>query len=223
MMFAEKKRRLVRNIDDDSDEEFTPPKEETLNDEELENIFGDDLMDDDLMDEDMPGSPGRQTTTIASTPKKPPVTPLAERFGRISVESPMYQKPSVSAFAKMNMTSKTEKKQDRNQKFKEKNDERYYWLQDQKDLDGNPIDSAEYNPRTLYVPKSAWEKFTPFEKQYWEVKHKHWDTVRCDESMASQIRSLNPLYIRLYSSRRASFMVSYNASVISAACTNMSI
>ncbi|OAD06817.1 hypothetical protein MUCCIDRAFT_33695 [Mucor lusitanicus CBS 277.49] len=75
------------------------------------------------------------------------------------------------------MTSKTEKKQDRNQKFKEKNDERYYWLQDQKDLDGNPIDSAEYNPRTLYVPKSAWEKFTPFEKQYWEVKHKHWDTI----------------------------------------------
>ncbi|KAK4509250.1 Histone deacetylase hda1 [Mucor velutinosus] len=169
--FAQKKRRLVRKLHDDSDEEFTPPKEEPLNDEELESIF-----DDDLMDEDIPGSPGRQTTTTA-TPKKPPVTPLAERFGRISVESPMYQKPSVSAFAKMNMTSKTEKKQDRNQKFKEKNDERYYWLQDQKDLDGNPIGSPEYNPRTLYVPRSAWEKFTPFEKQYWEVKHTHWDTI----------------------------------------------
>ncbi|GAN01573.1 DNA mismatch repair protein Msh6 [Mucor ambiguus] len=169
--FAQKKRRLIRKIDDDSDEEFKPPKEETLNDEELESIF-----DDDLMDEDIPGSPGRQTTT-ATTPKKPPVTPLAERFGRISVGSPMYQKPSVSAFAKMNMTSKSEKRQDRNQKFKEKNDERYYWLQNQKDLDGNPIDSAEYNPRTLYVPPSAWDKFTPFEKQYWEVKHKHWDTI----------------------------------------------
>ncbi|KAL7314276.1 DNA mismatch repair protein msh6 [Mucor circinelloides] len=168
--FAQKKRRLVRKIDDDSDEEFIPAKEETLNEEELENIF-----DDDIMDEDIPGSPGRQTAPPA--PKKPPVTPLAERFGRISVASPMYEKPSVSAFAKMNTTSKTEKKQDRNQKFKEKNDERYQWLQNQKDLDGNPIDSPEYNPRTLYVPPSAWNKFTPFEKQYWEVKHKHWDTI----------------------------------------------
>ncbi|EPB93010.1 hypothetical protein HMPREF1544_00084 [Mucor circinelloides 1006PhL] len=168
--FAQKKRRLVRKIDDDSDEEFIPAKEETLNEEELEGIF-----DDDIMDEDIPGSPGRQAAPSAS--KKPPVTPLAERFGRISVASPMYEKPSVSAFAKMNTTSKTEKKQDRNQKFREKNDERYQWLQHQKDLDGNPIDSPEYNPRTLYVPPSAWNKFTPFEKQYWEVKHKHWDTI----------------------------------------------
>ena len=152
----------MRKIDDDTDEEFIPAKEETLNEEELENIF-----DDDIMDEDIPGSPGRQTAPPA--PKKPPVTPLAE-------------KPSVSAFAKMNTTSKTEKKQDRNQKFREKNDERYQWLQNQKDLDGNPIDSPEYNPRTLYVPPSAWNKFTPFEKQYWEVKHKHWDTVRCNKS-----------------------------------------
>lgn len=165
----------MRKIDDDSDEEFIPVKEETLNEEELEGIF-----DDDIMDEDIPGSPGRQAAP--SAPKKPPVTPLAERFGRISVASPMYEKPSVSAFAKMNTTSKTEKKQDRNQKFREKNDERYQWLQHQKDLDGNPIDSPEYNPRTLYVPPSAWNKFTPFEKQYWEVKHKHWDTVRCNKS-----------------------------------------
>ncbi|KAL9544155.1 hypothetical protein MBANPS3_007766 [Mucor bainieri] len=172
--FAQKKRRLVRKIDDDSDDEFTPPKEETLNDEELESIFDDDLMDED---ENIPGSPGRETN-IAATPKKPPVTPLAERFGRISVDaSSSYKKPTTSAFAKMSTTSKTEKKQDRTQKFKEKNDERYYWLQDQKDLDGNPIDSPDYNPRTLYVPRSAWDKFTPFEKQYWEVKHKHWDTI----------------------------------------------
>jgi hypothetical protein len=37
--------------------------------------------------------------------------------------------------------------------------------------------SENYNPRTLQVPKSAWDRFTPFEKQYWEIKCKHWDTV----------------------------------------------
>jgi DNA mismatch repair protein MSH6 len=107
------------------------------------------------------------------------VTPLMEKFQKVSVtpSGSKYEKPSVSAFARMNMTSKSEKRQDRNQKFKEKNDERYQWLQNQKDLQGNPIDSPDYDPRTLYIPPAAWNKFTPFEKQYWEVKHKHWDTV----------------------------------------------
>jgi DNA mismatch repair protein MSH6 len=29
----------------------------------------------------------------------------------------------------------------------------------------------------LYIPKQAWNSFTPFEKQFWEIKSKHWDTV----------------------------------------------
>src|SRR4051794_34517422 len=76
--------------------------------------------------------------------------------------------------------------------FKAKNEARYAWLQDICDADGNPegiISSCDlkiffflfffetkffillfkgspnYDPRTLYVPKSV--KFTPFEKQYW--------------------------------------------------------
>jgi DNA mismatch repair protein MSH6 len=39
------------------------------------------------------------------------------------------------------------------------------------------LGSENYDPRTLRVPNSAWDKFTPFEKQYWEIKSKHWDTV----------------------------------------------
>ena len=35
--------------------------------------------------------------------------------------------------------------------------------------------SLNYDPRTLHIPKSV--KFTPFEKQYWEIKSNHWDTV----------------------------------------------
>lgn len=34
-----------------------------------------------------------------------------------------------------------------------------------------------YDPRTLYIPKSAWATFTPFERQFWEIKQNHYDTV----------------------------------------------
>jgi DNA mismatch repair protein MSH6 len=40
-------------------------------------------------------------------------------------------------------------------------------------LKGHP----DYNPRTLFIPKSAWSKFTPFEKQFWEIKSQFFDTV----------------------------------------------
>ncbi|KAI8098718.1 muts domain V-domain-containing protein [Halteromyces radiatus] len=65
----------------------------------------------------------------------------------------------------------------RNKAFKEKNDVRYSWLANPKDANGNPPDSPDYDPRTLYVPPSAWKNFTPFEKQFWEIKSKQWDSV----------------------------------------------
>lgn len=61
--------------------------------------------------------------------------------------------------------------------FSQNNEERYKWLIDIKDADGRCENDPEYDPRTLYVPSSAWTKFTPFEKQYWEVKSKMWDSV----------------------------------------------
>jgi DNA mismatch repair protein MSH6 len=35
----------------------------------------------------------------------------------------------------------------------------------------------EYDPRTLFIPDYAWAKFSPFEKQYWEIKRNLYDTV----------------------------------------------
>ncbi|RKP08628.1 muts domain V-domain-containing protein, partial [Thamnocephalis sphaerospora] len=54
---------------------------------------------------------------------------------------------------------------------------RYKWLVDVCDADGNPVGHPDYNPRTLFIPKSAWNKFTPFERQFWEIKCKFFDTV----------------------------------------------
>lgn len=37
--------------------------------------------------------------------------------------------------------------------------------------------SPDYDPRTLYIPKAAWTTFTEFERQFWEIKGQHFDSV----------------------------------------------
>lgn len=38
-------------------------------------------------------------------------------------------------------------------------------------------DHPNYDPRTLFIPQSAFVYMTPFERQYWEIKRKHFDTI----------------------------------------------
>ena len=40
-----------------------------------------------------------------------------------------------------------------------------------------PPTDPDYDPRTLYVPESAFRGFSNFEKQYWAIKKDLWDTV----------------------------------------------
>lgn len=67
-------------------------------------------------------------------------------------------------------------------KFKEKAhtsepEQRYPWLAKITDADRNPPGHPDYDPRTVYIPPLAWAKFSAFEKQYWEIKQKLWDTI----------------------------------------------
>ncbi|KAI0844351.1 DNA mismatch repair protein Msh6 [Daldinia vernicosa] len=56
-------------------------------------------------------------------------------------------------------------------------EERYPWLANIKDINRNPPGHPDYDPATVYVPPLAWNGFSAFEKQYWEIKQKLWDTV----------------------------------------------
>ncbi|KAI0461024.1 hypothetical protein LJB42_001354 [Komagataella kurtzmanii] len=60
---------------------------------------------------------------------------------------------------------------------KKLDEERYHWLEDVRDAEGRAQGDPEYDPRTLFIPSSAWSSFTPFEKQYWEIKSKMYDCV----------------------------------------------
>ncbi|KAJ1740610.1 DNA mismatch repair protein msh6 [Coemansia sp. RSA 1086] len=71
----------------------------------------------------------------------------------------------------------TDAKRARASAFAKKNEERYSWLEDVRDAQGLRPTEAGYDKRTLLIPQSAWKAFSPFERQYWEIKSRHWDTV----------------------------------------------
>ena len=56
-------------------------------------------------------------------------------------------------------------------------DKRYPWLATILDADRNPPDHPDFDTRTIFIPPLAWKNFSPFEKQYWEIKQKFWDTI----------------------------------------------
>ncbi|KAM0274952.1 hypothetical protein ACHAQH_007720 [Verticillium albo-atrum] len=55
--------------------------------------------------------------------------------------------------------------------------DRYPWLANITDMDRKSPGDPEYNPSSIYIPPGAWNKFSPFEKQYWAIKQNLWDTI----------------------------------------------
>ncbi|GAB1317668.1 DNA mismatch repair protein msh6 [Madurella fahalii] len=56
-------------------------------------------------------------------------------------------------------------------------EERYPWLANILDGNKNPPGHPEFDPGSIYIPPSAEARFSAFEKQYWDIKKKLWDTV----------------------------------------------
>ncbi|KAL7620158.1 DNA mismatch repair protein msh6 [Parahypoxylon ruwenzoriense] len=56
-------------------------------------------------------------------------------------------------------------------------EERYPWLAKISDINRNPPGHPDYDPSTVHVPPMAWNNFSAFERQYWQIKQKLWDTV----------------------------------------------
>ncbi|RUS19437.1 hypothetical protein BC937DRAFT_87471 [Endogone sp. FLAS-F59071] len=155
--------------DDDGDDDFNPAGE---------NDKYDDDDDDELMNYVMDDYESKSKQDV--TPKIPKLAPASFSFKPLQNNKIKHLASPTSAKRGGNFldpkslpASSVDKKKDRDKKFKEKNDERYAWLQDIRDAQ----DSPDYDPRTLYVPQNAWAHFTPFEKQFWEIKSQHWDTV----------------------------------------------
>lgn len=196
ILFQAPKRRRIA-VNNDSEDDFVPDEDTVINqimeedDEDMDNF----IVPDDLSDSDT--EPVRKNRSTKHKPSKtspakrhdsysPTKTPTTTRTSQPgsslskfssssaytpSKDSTVFNTPAQSR--KSGSTATTPAKPS----FEKMNEERYQWLVEIKDADGNPEGSPDYDPRTLYIPPSAWKKFTPFEKQYWEVKSKMWNTV----------------------------------------------
>ncbi|ODQ78802.1 hypothetical protein BABINDRAFT_162483 [Babjeviella inositovora NRRL Y-12698] len=148
------KKRRVTTFSDDEDE--FKPTEEPVSEDEVEMA--------DLTKE-LEGSDAESEDEILSK-KKPKSSNLLE--SKFSAKSSYTAKvaPRTKALPKAAKKS-----------FTKENEERYSWLVDVRDAEKRPVSDPDYDSRTLFVPSSAWAKFTAFEKQYWEIKSVMWDTV----------------------------------------------
>ncbi|RDB29773.1 DNA mismatch repair protein msh6 [Hypsizygus marmoreus] len=70
-----------------------------------------------------------------------------------------------------------EKREQEKKNDKKAAEDPYAFLADVRDKEGRRPGDPNYDPRTLMVPKEAWKEFTPFERQFWEIKQNHYDTI----------------------------------------------
>jgi DNA mismatch repair protein MSH6 len=61
--------------------------------------------------------------------------------------------------------------------YKSKPESRYPWLANKVDMNKNPPGHPDYDENTIYIPPHAWGCFSPFERQYWEIKQKLMKTI----------------------------------------------
>jgi len=102
-----------------------------------------------------------------------PTTSTAQQW-KFDPNAPPSDEPRKPVAAKKSNSSGPPKKQKAHVTEPEN---RYPWLAHILDADRNPTDHPDYDPRTIFIPPMAWGKFSPFEKQYWEIKQKFWDTI----------------------------------------------
>ncbi|KAI0077327.1 DNA mismatch repair protein Msh6 [Panus rudis PR-1116 ss-1] len=112
--------------------------------------------DDDEEDDDVPKAKAKKSKSSGGRP------PLVAE--------------SSSRGSNMFLTA-AEQRAQRQKEEKKSAEDPFSFLVDVRDKDGNRPGEPGYDPRTLYIPPKAWKEFTPFEKQFWEIKQNHFDTI----------------------------------------------
>ncbi|KAF8741677.1 DNA mismatch repair, partial [Rhizoctonia solani] len=154
---AKKRRTSVSSRDDD---DFIVDDDEDDEVEEIAPSKAGSEDDDDLGDDDE--SPKKKKSK--KTASRPPAKPTGGA-------------PSGGSSTNFMLTAAEQRAQN-NKTDKKANEEMYSFLKDPKDQkDGVRHAEEGSDPRTLWIPKGAWSSFTPFEKQFWEIKQNHFDTV----------------------------------------------
>lgn len=194
-----KKRSGLRKVveDDDDDEDvFVGGLDGAADDDDEE--MDDFIVDDDSDAPVKPAKKRKRPTSTATSRKRPeiaPPTPFQKDEdedededmdmnipGPSTAQQWKYDPDNIGPLQPRSANISKKPEAGKKKVFKEKAsksepEQRHPWLVNIQDIDRNPIGHPDYDPRTLYIPPLAFEKFSPFEKQYWEIKQKFWDTV----------------------------------------------
>ncbi|MCJ1470515.1 DNA mismatch repair protein msh6 [Pseudocyphellaria aurata] len=175
---ALKRRKTVVLDDDDLSQES-----------EFEEIDEDDfVVADDSDDNAIPNKKRKRPSSSLHVSRKSssvvpqPVEDELETCGVSTTQQWSYDPDSVQPLRPRTGNIASKRPMTSEKKYKEKAhatepEQRYAWLAAITDADRNPPGHPDYDPRTVYIPPLAWTKFSPFEKQYWEIKQKLWDTI----------------------------------------------
>lgn len=186
-----KAQRKPKAEDDEEEDVFTGSLDEAADeDEEM-----DDFVVDDDSDAPAPASKKRKrAASAAASRKRSNISPPTlyndtqadededtEIPGTSTAQQWTYDPENIQPLqprsTNISKTPSSTKKKVKEKACASEPEKRYPWLATLQDMDRNPIGSPDYDPRTIYVPPAAWTKFSPFEKQYWEIKQKFWDTI----------------------------------------------
>ncbi|SCU87385.1 LAFA_0E06414g1_1 [Lachancea sp. 'fantastica'] len=172
---AKKKRHLPS---DDEEEEYTPPKEQESDGDDVE----DEIDASDIKNELSGGNTGAAEEDLDDEDDDDDILQLSRKQPRsLGNKVAVKDRATPQSVAKPKSSPQRSKpsvlNKGKHSSFNKENEERYQWLVNERDAQGRAPDHPDYDSRSLYIPSSAWAKFTPFEKQYWEIKSKMWDCI----------------------------------------------
>jgi len=170
---AGKQRKRIRAAESD-ESEFNADEASSDDDAaDMEQEDSDASMDEDD-DEDAAPVRKRKPAARAGKPAAKKPCPPPARAAPASI-SPPRARPAPKPFT--DKTPAEVRKEERVSNFEKKNEGRYAWLLDQRDAKQRKPADEDFDPRTLYIPKSAYAKFSQFEKQFWDIKKENFDVV----------------------------------------------
>ncbi|KAI0739110.1 DNA mismatch repair protein Msh6 [Daedaleopsis nitida] len=165
----------------------SPSKSKSRGRKKANNDDDDFIVPDDVDEEDEDES--RQSSSRASSSSRPS-SRLSSRSALSELDSDDEERPKAKktpARPPLNKESSSkgaggfltaaEQRAKKQKEEKKSTEDPFSFLLDVRDKDGVRPGEPGYDPRTLYVPQSAWKQFTPFEKQFWEIKQNHFDTI----------------------------------------------
>lgn len=113
-------------------------------------------------------SANQHTSNTKSTASRPPPRPLTGNGNGASGGGGHSGSGLMTQAERLRLEAKEKKKA---------SEDCFEFLVDLRDKEKHRPGDPDYDPRTVYIPPKAWNDFTPFETQFWEIKQDHFDTV----------------------------------------------